>query len=128
MEKRWNIKPTDTKRLQDLQQSLKINPNDIETHLNLGVAFARQDRIEEAIGHYRKALEIDSRYAPAHNNLGNLLLRQGRVDQAVDCYRAAVEIDPGDAEYRHNLSVGLRQLGDRQQLRSRAETRSRRGE
>jgi len=111
-----------------LQQNLKINPDDIETHLNLGVAFARQDRIEEAIGHYRKALEIDSRYAPAHNNLGNLLLRQGRVDQAVDCYRAAVEIDPGDAEYRHNLSVGLRQLGDRQQLRSRAETRSRRGE
>jgi Flp pilus assembly protein TadD len=63
-------------------------------------------------------LAADPICAAAHNNLGNVLLRLGRVDQAVLHYRAAVDIDPADPEYRHNLGVGLRELGKSEESRS----------
>ena len=52
-------------------------------HYNLGFALAAEGRIDEAIEHYRKALEIKPDYAEAHNNLG-CRLGEARPDRRGD--------------------------------------------
>ena len=56
-------------------------------HNHLGNALADADRLDEAIAHYRKALEINPDYAEAHNGLGNALAGRGQIDEAIAQYR-----------------------------------------
>ena len=78
---------------------------------NLGLALAERGRIDEAIEHYRKALDIEPDYAEAHNNLGIALADRGRIDEAMEHYRKALEIDPDYAEAHNNLGVALADRG-----------------
>ena len=43
-------------------------------YFNIGVALAMQEETEQAVAHYRKAIEIRPSYADAHSRLGGLLL------------------------------------------------------
>jgi tetratricopeptide (TPR) repeat protein len=60
----------------------------------LGNTLKLQDRLEEAIEEYRKALEIDPHYANARYNLGDALRRQGRLEEAMEEFQLAVTHDP----------------------------------
>ena len=42
-----------------------------EAHNNLGVALAQQDKLREAIAHFKKALQLKPDYAQARSNLDN---------------------------------------------------------
>ena len=75
----------------------------VPAHGNLGVALSRQGKSAEAIGHFRKALEIAPRDADAHYNLGVALALQGWLDEAAEQYRQALEIDPDRMKTRKNL-------------------------
>jgi tetratricopeptide (TPR) repeat protein len=74
---------------------------------NLGIVLAKRGRIDEAIDHYRKALEIEPNHAEAHNNLGLALAGRGRIDEAIDHYQRTLKIDPGDAAAHVNLGLAL---------------------
>ena len=79
-------------------------------HHNLGVALARQGRLDEAIAHYRDALRIQPTYADARYNLANALSRQGKLDEAVVNYVEALRLDPKHVQAHSNLaSVLVRQ-------------------
>ena len=82
---------------------MKIKPDYAEAHYNLGVAFVRLGRIDEAMTHYRQAVEIKPDYAEAHNNLGNAFVRLNRIDEAMAQYQKAVKIQPDYAEAHYNL-------------------------
>ena len=69
--------------------------------------MAGRGQVDEAIAHYRKALEIKPDYAEAHNNLGNALAGRGQVDEAIAHYRKALEIKPDYAEAHYNLGNAL---------------------
>lgn len=87
---------------------LDLTPDAAPLHNHLGAALAKQNRTDEAIGHYRRALEITDDYARAHNNLGLALKKQGHLDEAIDHYRKAVEYYPGFAEAHYHLGNALR--------------------
>ena len=76
-------------------------------HNNLGVVLAGRGQVDEAIAHYRKALEINPDYARAHNNLGVALAGRGQIDEAIAHYRKALEINPDYAEAHNNLGMAL---------------------
>ncbi len=78
---------------------------------NLGVALARQGRLDEAIASHLRALEIKPDYAKAHNNLGTAYQEAGRIDLAIGHYRAAIGIDPDSAAAHYNLGVALQASG-----------------
>ncbi|MFH1145307.1 MAG: tetratricopeptide repeat protein, partial [Candidatus Eisenbacteria bacterium] len=78
-------------------------PGSAEVQTNLGVALSESGRGEEAIAHFRRALEIDPRHVGAYNNLGCLLAERGVVDEAIEHFRHAVQIHPGHAEAHFNL-------------------------
>ena len=79
--------------------------------------LAGRGRIDEAIAHYRKALEIKPDYAEAHYNLGDVLAGRGQIDEAIAHYRKALEIKPDYAE-AHSTSATLWPAADRTTRRS----------
>ena len=79
------------------------NPDCWLAHSNLGLALAGRGQVDEAIVHFRKALELKPNNAEAHNNLGMALAGRGQSDEALTHYRKALEIKPGYAEVHNNL-------------------------
>ena len=86
---------------------------------NLGNVLVKQGKLEEAIAHFQKALEIlpgypeaRSNLAKARYNLGNALFKQGRLEEALAQYRASLAIEPANAEALNNLGNALATKGD----------------
>src|SRR5438477_9691847 len=62
--------------------ALRDHPNDPRILQNVAIAESRTGKAEEAIRHYRRALELDATLAGAHYGLAFLLLRRGEPDGA----------------------------------------------
>ena len=80
-------------------------------HCNLGIAIWAKGDLDEAVRHYRRALQIDPDHTEAHGNLGNALAEQGRLDEAIGHYRQALRTEPNNAGLHHNLGRGLVMAG-----------------
>ncbi len=84
--------------------------NTSENHVaqnSLGNALLEQGRLDGAIEHYEKALEIRPQVAPVESNLGNALLREGRVEEAIDHFQKALKINPAYAEAYNDMGGAL---------------------
>src|SRR4030095_3448398 len=64
-----------------------------------------EGRLEESIGLYRQALEIDSRYQDALHGLARALLDHGQLDAAADTAKRLIEIDTDDVLAHTSLSM-----------------------
>src|SRR5213595_3650002 len=62
--------------------ALRDLPNDARILQNMAIAFTKTRRFDEAIRHYRRALELDASLAGAHYGLAFLLLQRGDLDGA----------------------------------------------
>lgn len=74
------------------------------TETNLGAALQSDQRIEEAIGHYRRAIAIRPGYAPAYNNLATALRSQKKPAEAEAAYTQALKLEPGFSAAHYNLA------------------------
>ncbi|MGB7217936.1 MAG: tetratricopeptide repeat protein, partial [Vicinamibacterales bacterium] len=92
-------------------ESLRLSPN-AEAHVNLGVALAGKGRLDEAVSHYRAALQLDPRFPPAHLDLGLALQAQGHVDEAISEFRAAVSLQANFTEAHYALGLLLAAQGN----------------
>jgi tetratricopeptide (TPR) repeat protein len=77
----------------------------------LGLELQSQGKLDQAIGQYRRALQVKPNYVKAHNNLGNALQSRGKLDEAISHYRRALQIDPGYAEAYYNMGITFRAQG-----------------
>ncbi len=99
-------------RLRDDQAKQEQSTNQAATDQNkLGLALARRGKVDEAIVHYRKALEIDPDFVAAHNNLGLALAGRGQVEEAIVHYRKALMIRPDNADAYNNLGAAMAECG-----------------
>ncbi len=78
---------------------------------NLAGLLAERGKSDEAIGYYRRALEIDPKYDDARANLGNALMEQGKIDEAMAQYREALRLKPNSMVAHHNLGLALAKQG-----------------
>lgn len=85
------------------QHNVDRNPSSHAAQHNLGIALSRKGMTEEAIEHYKKAIEINAKYEVAHNSLGSVLLGQGKIEEAIEHYKKAIEINPKYADPWNNL-------------------------
>ncbi|MDY6954312.1 MAG: tetratricopeptide repeat protein, partial [Thermodesulfobacteriota bacterium] len=90
---------------------VKKSPQKARPHNNLGYALRKQERLDEAVIHYREALRIKPDYPKAHSNLGASLALQGRLEEAIGHHAEALRIDPDFAEAHSNLGSALASLG-----------------
>lgn len=77
---------------------LRDNPNDPRILQNMAIAFTKTGQPDEAIRHYRKALDLDSGLSGAHYGLAFLLLKRGDAEKAADHLRAFLARPPRGAD------------------------------
>jgi tetratricopeptide (TPR) repeat protein len=76
----------------------------------MGLALAKQGKMNEAMEHYNTALQTDPEDAEAFFYIGAELLKQGKTEEAIDNLKKAVQINPDYAEAHSNLgSIYLQQ-------------------
>lgn len=97
------------------QDTVMKRPANARGHSNLGDALAELGNNQEAIKHYRRALEIKPSYAHAHNNWGTALAHIGKTEEAIEHFQTALEINPVNAKAHYNLGNALASLGKTQE-------------
>jgi tetratricopeptide (TPR) repeat protein len=70
------------------------NPSDARILLNMAIACTKTGQPEEAIRHYKRALELDESLVGAHYGVAFLLLKRGDAPQAADHLRAFLARPP----------------------------------
>jgi tetratricopeptide (TPR) repeat protein len=77
----------------------------------VGNSLLDQERVDEAVEHFQKALALEPESATFHFALGDALCRGRRMDEAIIQYQKALEIKPDFAEARNNLGYCFLQIG-----------------
>ena len=87
--------------------AVRVTPECVRCHVNLGNWLGEQGRLTEAITHYDRALELDPRRVELHTNAGLALVRLGRPGEAVSRYESVLARYPDRVNVRVNLAVAL---------------------
>ncbi|MFT7582494.1 MAG: tetratricopeptide (TPR) repeat protein [Myxococcota bacterium] len=74
-----------------------------------GQEMTRLGQLDDALGYYRKALELYPAYPLVHNEVGTLFVRKKNLRLAEMSFREALRLDPGFVAARANLAEVLRQ-------------------
>ncbi|MEE2729157.1 MAG: tetratricopeptide repeat protein [Candidatus Latescibacterota bacterium] len=83
---------------------------DAEIHYNLGQAYTKQRRGEQAVEHFKRAVKLDPTYWQAWLNLGSLNAMQGKLYEAKDIFHRVAQAQPQRAEIWVNLAHVHRSL------------------
>lgn len=96
------------------QNGLKVDPNNVEMHYNLGKMFQDMDKFEEAEQEYKTAIAIDSTHIPSLNNLGYLYLGDEfkKYDEAVKLFTQVLQVNPKFVYALCNRGVAYEYLGN----------------
>jgi protein O-mannosyl-transferase len=91
------------------------NPECWMAQNNLGGILYRTGRPQEAIEHFRQALEYYPDSAEHHNNLGVALNETGAPKEAIEHFVEAERLAPNDPDAHYNHGIALASLGQNQQ-------------
>lgn len=94
-----------------LNESLRLYPDQAESHLLLGELYQRIGQTDDAIASYRTAMRIRPRNFRAHEALARLLVTQNRMDDAALLYVEALKIEPRFEAGRLALAQIYQRLG-----------------
>ncbi len=91
--------------------TLACTSNNAIAHYNFGMTILPRGRVDEALAHFQKAVEIDPNYARAQVSLGAAFFQQGRVDEAIAHFQKALtmEITPDPSAVYYDLGIALLQ-------------------
>jgi tetratricopeptide (TPR) repeat protein len=97
------------------QASLNLNPDNPGAHSNLGAAFARLGRYDEAIREYRTAVEADPTSVAFQLNLGLAYYKSAQVPLAAESFVSVLHLDKTHLNARLLLGDCYLQMGRFQQ-------------
>ena len=80
------------------QLALRDEPSSVKVLQYIAIALSKTSRHEEAIRHYRRALELSPGLPGAHYGLAFLLLRRGDSARAIEHLKAFLAKPPRDQE------------------------------
>lgn len=81
-------------------------------NVDLGVLLAQTGRLEEAIDHFRNAVESAPNFELAHSNLGGALVLQKKYGEAIHHLERAIELDGNLLDAHSNLGIAYLQVND----------------
>jgi tetratricopeptide (TPR) repeat protein len=93
------------------RQALSRTTDNVMAELNLGEALYKSGRTAESIGHFERALQINSNQASVHSSLGVALLEMGQSRRALIHLQKAIEIYPKSSDAHYNLGNAFLQIG-----------------
>jgi tetratricopeptide (TPR) repeat protein len=89
--------------LGELERCRAVVPLDVELLADLGAAYERAGRQQDAERTYRDAVAIDNTYADLHVRLATVLLRRGATSEARQHAEHALRIQPNRDEVEQLL-------------------------
>jgi len=90
---------------------LSKNPASATAHNNLANVLRQKGALDEAIDHYRSAIELEPNYRFGQYNLGAALLQKGDPTAAIPLLEAALKTDPNYAKAYYSLGTALAKTG-----------------
>lgn len=100
------------------QQALKKNKGSYKANFNLGDAYYKQGKFEDAAQQFQalthQATSKDT-LSKAYHNLGNALLQSKKYEESVNAYKNALKSNPNDEDTRYNLAYAQQMLKQQQQ-------------
>jgi tetratricopeptide (TPR) repeat protein len=87
------------------RKALRMDPNYVEAHYNLGYGYSKLGLHREAIEAYKQAIRIQPDAANTHYNLGISYSKLGLHKEAIEAYTLAIPIqhDAGDDRHRQGF-------------------------
>ena len=83
------------------------DPTSSRIHLNTGDVLHKQDKRQEAISEYQKALPSDEPALEAmkNYNIGNSFFKENMLTEALGSYKKALDINAYDQDAKFNLEI-----------------------
>jgi Flp pilus assembly protein TadD/ADP-heptose:LPS heptosyltransferase len=82
---------------QQTGKAVPAKPQDAVLSISLGNMLRRGKRMDEAVLHFRQALQLDPQSLEAATNCGELLFDLGRYAEALECFDVAAKLNPDSA-------------------------------
>jgi Ca-activated chloride channel homolog len=101
----------------NFKKTLEKNPQLFQGHFNLGDAYYKQGRYDEAIQSYKNSLQFTedkNKQAQAYHNMGNSFLKQQKYPESIEAYKNALKDRPNDLDTKYNLSYALNMMKQNQ--------------
>ena len=96
------------------QHAANVTVDNGVAEANLGFALAEQGRYDEAIAHYKTALQSQPR-AIIWNNLGQSLVATGKREEGINAFQNALKLNPSFGSAHQNLALALARSGRQQE-------------
>ncbi|MCF6289927.1 MAG: tetratricopeptide repeat protein [Desulfobacterales bacterium] len=74
-------------------------------HFHFGNLYAREGKIDQAIGEYNQAVALDPDNANTYENLAIVYVKSGRTREAIKAMRIAIQLRPTDAAKYATLGI-----------------------
>lgn len=105
------------------QESLKLNAENAQVWVNLGIAQRLKGDFDDALNSYEAAIALDDSLATAYSSIGSLRVLQGQPQLAIEAFQNAIELDATIAVTHGNLALAyamVKQFDRAQQSLKRA--------
>jgi tetratricopeptide (TPR) repeat protein len=90
------------------QRAIKLKPDLIDPHLNLGDTYLKMGLTGPAELQLREAVALSQFDIRAYNELGKLFVGEGRIEEAEDQFRASLRIAPNALAYDYLGMLNIR--------------------
>jgi tetratricopeptide (TPR) repeat protein len=95
----------------EFEQELQINPRNAAAEFILGELDLPLGKIDEAIGHFSRAVKNDDSFVDAFLELGRALTSAERMAEAIIPLETAAKLQPSNAVAHFRLSVAYNHMG-----------------
>jgi len=93
------------------EHAVEVVENNWWAYDALGRAFAKQDKPEDAVKHFTRAIEIRPDYLQARCNLGSALVQQDKINEAIGHFTKVLQTRRDFVGAHSNLGYALLQQG-----------------
>jgi tetratricopeptide (TPR) repeat protein len=99
------------------QKALSLDPLNARVQFALGkIYYTEKGLYYEAVGAYKKAIELDQSFLDARMGLGEIYEEKGLYKDAVAEYKKVIEIDAKHTSAHYNLALAYEKLDPREAI------------
>ncbi|HCA78784.1 MAG TPA: hypothetical protein DEP53_03520 [Bacteroidetes bacterium] len=101
----------------EYKKAVQKDPTSREAQFNLGNAYYKQQRAEEAQRIYSNhvaSAKTSGDQEMAYYNLGNTFFKSNKLEESLETYKRALRLDPSDEDARYNYLLAKERLKQQQ--------------
>ena len=98
-----------------IEQPLIPQRSTANEYVDLGIAYRKEEKYQEAILAYQEAIKIDPVHEWAYNNIGYAYYCDQKYEESVKAYKQAIQVRPDHGWAYNGLGRAYNKLGQYQQ-------------